>query len=322
MSEGSRQECAASSTGPCDKTDHGCSDELRGDERLTSNAHRRMSLYPSGNYEVPTVVAMPHSTSLDHLASGPLFGGEQPPAAKFDTLPSDGTRLQQIGERKLPEREDESVTPAPGRRKLWEFATNIHCSIIGTCLSTGELRHILIKLGHKEAATASEHDLHASGVLIAGQRENGARLTHKALDRRHRVAINRFGKAKSTEEVRVSWKEAVQRGDIPGAYWAALSHPATTGALLRDIFADVHTLSHLVGAANRADIRRLRQLEDANDKLETKIGRQQLQLRDAVVSRNATIRDLRRALEERIVQDRDRAAQHSSDPGVWANLVA
>jgi len=136
------------------------------------------------------------------------------------------------------------------------------------------LRHILIKLGRKEAATASEHDLHASGVRVAGQRQDGAKVVHKALDRRHRVAINRFDNAKSADAVRALWKESTERGDIPGAYWAALSHPATNETLLREIFADVHMLSHLVGAANRADIRRLRQLEDANAELEATIRRQ------------------------------------------------
>ena len=86
---------------------------------------------------------------------------------------------------------------------------NLHCSIIGTCLSTAELRHILIKLGRQEAATASEHDLHASGVVIAGQRYEGAKLLHKALDRRHRVSINRFDKAKAAEEVRADRKSVV-----------------------------------------------------------------------------------------------------------------
>jgi len=195
-----------------------------------------------------------------------------------------------------------------GTAKIWGFATNLHCSIIGTCLSTAELRHILIKLGRQEAATASEHNLHASGVVIAGQRHDGAKLLHKALDRRHRVSINRFDRAKTAAEVRAAWKEAVQRGDIPGAYWAALSHPATNDVLLREIFADVHMLSHLVGAANRADIRRLRQLEDENAELDAKVGRQQQQLREAVVSREATIRELRHILEERITHDRDSTA--------------
>lgn len=236
----------------------------------------------------------------------------------------EGLTSQQPGERKISGRAEECIGAPPGRRKIWDFATHLHCSIIGTCLSTAELRHILIKVGRQGAATASEHDLHASGVLVASQRNEGAKLLHKALDRRHRVSINRFDKAKTAEAVRAAWKEAVQRGDIPGAYWAALSHPATNDVLLREIFADVHMLSHLVGAANRADIRRLRQLEDENAQLEGKVGRQQQQLRDAIVSRDATIRELRDALEERIMRDRNSTVQHSPEPDaeIWANLLA
>ena len=267
---------------------------------------------------------MPHSISLAQLSNGSLLSGPPPLVPKLDALRGDDF-LRQLGERKISGLTEESIaTAALGRRKIWDFATNLHCSIIGTCLTTAELRHILIKLGRREATTASEHDLHASGVVIAGQRHEGARLLHKALDRRHRVTINRFDKAKTTEEVRAAWKEAVQRGEIPGAYWAALSHPATNDTLLREVFAEVHMLSHLVGAANRADIRRLRQLEDENARLEAKVGRQQQQLRDAVVSRDATIRELRRTLEERIVHDRDSTAQCSSesDSAMWMNLVA
>jgi Uncharacterized protein conserved in bacteria (DUF2325) len=104
----------------------------------------------------------------------------------------------------------------------------------------------------------------------------------------------------------------------------SVSHPATKDVLLREIFADVHMLSHLVGAANRADIRRLRQLEDENEQLEAKVGRQQQQLRDVVVSRDATIRDLRCALEERIAHHRDSIALYpsESDSAIWVNLVA
>jgi hypothetical protein len=170
---------------------------------------------------VRRVVAMSHSDSLDRFSNGSLLSWPQPLAQKFDVLLGEGLTLRQLSERKISARAEESIGAPPGRRKIWDFATHLHCSIIGTCLSTTELRHILIKLGRQEAATASEHDLHASGVLVASQRNEGAKLLHKALDRRHRVSINRFDKAKTAEAVRAAWKEAVERGDIPGAYWAA-----------------------------------------------------------------------------------------------------
>jgi hypothetical protein len=206
------------------------------------------------------------------------------------------------------------------RRKIWEFDTNLHCSIIGTCLSNAELRHVLLKLSVNEATTATDHELHASGVLIAGKHTETAKQLHKALDRRHRVAINRFARAKSVSEVRALWREALQAGEIPGAYWAALTHPLTNDALVRELFSEVHMLSHLVGAANRADIRRLRQLEAENAGLLGKVERQQQQLRDAIVARDSTIRELSRALEARIDTEQDRPEAPSE--AAWNALAA
>ena len=214
--------------------------------------------------------------------------------------------------------------PSHGRRKLWEFDGTLHCSIVGTCLSNAELRHALGKLGLKETDTASEHDVHASGVLLAGKRHDGAKLLQKALDRRHRVAINQFAHAKSPNEVRGLWQEAVRRGEIPGAYWAALTHPATTNVLVREIFAEMHMLSHLVGAANRADIRQLRRLEAENAELQAKVQRQQQQLRDAIVARDATIRKLGWALEDSVAHNRYVELSEASAAGsaAWTQLAA
>jgi septal ring factor EnvC (AmiA/AmiB activator) len=91
----------------------------------------------------------------------------------------------------------------------------------------------------------------------------------------------------------------MKRGDIPGAYWAVLTHPATTNELVKKVFGEVHMLSHLVGAANRADIRRLRQLEDDNAALAATITRQQRQLRDGFMARDEAIRRLTDVLARR-----------------------
>ena len=204
---------------------------------------------------------------------------------------------------KLISQQLQSVTPPASRRtRIWELLRHLHCSIVGTCLSTGELRQILGKAGIVSDGT-SEHDLHGQGVLLAGQRDGAAKLLHKALDKRHRLAINQFEKTGTVDDVRALWREAVKRGDIPGAYWAALTHRATTDALVREVFGEVHMLSHLVGAANRADIRRLSALEAENAELQEKLRRQQEQLRDGITARDAKIRDLGALLARRIADN-------------------
>jgi hypothetical protein len=194
----------------------------------------------------------------------------------------------------------EDLLQGPRRRKIWDLSESLHCSIIGTCLSAGELRQLLVKLRTDGAETASDHDLHSKAVLCARSRDTAAKLLNKALDKRHRIALHQFAKAKSDEAVGALWSDALKRGDIPGAYWAALTHPATTDAMIRRVFGDVHMLSHLVGTANRADIRRLHQLEQEQTQLLAKVGRQQVQLREAIMARDAKLRELSQELSRRI----------------------
>ena len=102
-----------------------------------------------------------------------------------------------------------------------------------------------------------------------------------------------------------------------------MTHAATTDALVREVFSQVHMLSHLVGAANRADIRQLRQLEAEKAELDAKVARQQQQLRDAIVSRDATIRELHRLLEERLPRDDESGVGGLSDTDgkAWKTLA-
>src|SRR5215467_3837421 len=178
------------------------------------------------------------------------------------------------------------------RRRIWEISSSLHCSIVGTCLTTAELRQILIKVGLPGAEKETDHELHGRAVVLAGKRDLASKLLQKALDRRHRSTIAHFSKAGSAQEVRALWLDAVQRAEIPGGYWAVLTHPHSTEDLVRDVFGEVHMLSHLVGAANRADIRRLRDLEAENSALQAKVMRQQVHLREAIVTRDATIAKL------------------------------
>jgi len=200
-------------------------------------------------------------------------------------------------------RDDTAPEAGPSRRtKIWEFNTNLHCSMIGTCLSTSELRQIMKKLGLAPPGS-TDHELHGAAVTLAARHDSAAKLLNKALDNRHRLTINQFTKVDTEESLRGLWQEAVRRGEIPGAYWATLTHPAATPAILREAFGDVHMLSHLVGATNRADIRRLCQLEADKAALEARLGRQQQALHEAVVTRDARIQNLNQALAQKIATE-------------------
>jgi hypothetical protein len=226
----------------------------------------------------------------------------EPGAPKSPWAPSAGHSA--VASAVTPSRDVSARLSSPSKRRtqIWDLHPSLHCSIIGTCLSSGELRRLLVRLKVQGAEIADDHDLHILGVLLAGRAKAGAKHLHKALDRRHQPSLNQFAKAKDTAAVAALWEEALGRGDIPGAYWALLTHPAATDAMVKDVFGQVHMLSHLVGAANRADIRRLRQLEEDNAALTAKLERQQRQLRDGFTGRDETIRRLNDMLARAVGQ--------------------
>jgi hypothetical protein len=87
---------------------------------------------------------------------------------------------------------------ASRRARIWELNSHLHCSIIGTCLTAGELRRLLVRLKIAGIETADEHELHMLGVLLADRPDQGAKLLQKALDRRHEVTLHRFARPRTT----------------------------------------------------------------------------------------------------------------------------
>ncbi|WP_439615126.1 DUF2325 domain-containing protein [Shinella sp.] len=203
--------------------------------------------------------------------------------------------------------EDIAVKAGSQRLKTWDIPSTFHCSIVGTCLTTGELRQLLAKAGQEDARSATDHTLHGRGVRTAGQRDFAAKLLNKALDKRHEVSIKRIPLQADEQELRRIWRESFDRGDIAGPYWALMSHPASPPALIRDIFGEVHMLSHLVGSASRLDLARLTRLEKELEQEKDKGERQEKRLAVAADERVA-LRQRIRQLEERVVQAEATAA--------------
>src|SRR5262247_1940920 len=103
------------------------------------------------------------STRLPLILSTQIFGAPDNVATLRTLRPAAGASTDVFVERP-------AVAPAADTRRtrIWEISRNLHCSIVGTCLSNAELRHILVKLGVTGAEAASDHELHEKGVLIAG----------------------------------------------------------------------------------------------------------------------------------------------------------
>jgi hypothetical protein len=205
------------------------------------------------------------------------------------------------------------VPMAPARRaKLAELDANIHCSIVGTCLTTSELRKLIARYVPDVARKdAPDVEIHHTAVNLSTEGGRVAKELNKALDTRHALTIKKFRTADDARALKLLWQEAMAQGDVPGAYWALMTHPASTFDLRTVAFGDVHMLSHLVGASNRADIRRLAALEDETVRLKEQNASQQARIH-ALVTQQAATQDALQQLQ---------AAQHVAPPRVLDELV-
>ena len=183
------------------------------------------------------------------------------------------------------------------RRKIWEVTGGWHCSVVGTCLTLLDLRTLARKLSVKTKPDYSrDYQLHGFFAQEAGIYGKPGKLLNKLLDKRHAATIRKTRSLKCENKLRNFWNSALETGDIPGPYWAILSHPYATQKLSESMFADVHMLSHLVGSSNRADIRRLQELNEGNSELSAKILKQQRHHSQRINAKDVEITNLREKL--------------------------
>jgi hypothetical protein len=166
-------------------------------------------------------------------------------------------------------------------RNIWDHA-DYHCPIVGTCISTAELRKLAARLNLALPPGATDFELHGAFVTLVKRPERPARVVQKFLDRKFKRQLRRFAKVKNDDEAWALWTEMADAGDIPGAFWAIMRMSVPSAALLAQVYGEVHMLSHLVGASTRADLRRLAEAEARAAKFEAMLVERRNTLREAV----------------------------------------
>ena len=168
----------------------------------------------------------------------------------------------------LPDTSTAEIEPArskrPARRlKLWELAEKLHCPVIGTCLDLSDLQRIARKSGY-EGRVDDAYQLHVEAVSLSCTRNVASEAMQHQLERRHALAVRQFQACKDDASVHALWKAQRDNGVIAGAVWAALTHRHASEATQQAVYADLHMLSHQVGAGQIADVRALHQLREEN----------------------------------------------------------
>lgn len=182
------------------------------------------------------------------------------------------------------------------RLKLWEIDPRLHCSVIGTCLRLPDMRQLCTRAGISIERAMSDYELHHAFVQAAASPAPLARQVQKLLDRRFRSVLARFAGTRDRDVLRRLWNESLEAGEVAGAYWAILTHPAVETALVDQVAGEVHMLSHIAGAGRHADRRRLDSLERDNARLGALVGQLRQTLHRRSERKNRELVALREAL--------------------------
>jgi len=160
------------------------------------------------------------------------------------------------------------------RRRIWELSRNCHCPLIGVALPLGTLRKLVEKVTGGELMH-DDYEVHVGAVNDCTSRNRLAEAVQKELERRYAQVIFRFRNAKTAAQVAELWEAAVAAGDVAGAFWAGLSHPACVPALEEKMCRDIHMVQHQAGACARADIGKYNALLGDKARLEGELARLQ-----------------------------------------------
>jgi hypothetical protein len=191
----------------------------------------------------------------------------------------------------------DTVETEPRRRiALWEQADSVHCSIVGTCASVGDLRRIARRVGIDVAADTPDHDVHGRFVRLSTTDNAFSRAFQKLLDARYEGALRRIARIRDAEGLADLWDDMCDRGQVAPAYWAFMSHGHVPNDLRVRVFGEVHMWSHLAGASFRRKTVEAAELRDRIRESEERARRAEAGLHEALAARDREIAELRRRL--------------------------
>jgi hypothetical protein len=213
-----------------------------------------------------------------------------------------------------------SEAPPSGsrRRRIWELGQASHCPLVGVALPLNALRRLVERVAGGRLLH-DDYDIHVGAVSECALRNPLSEALQKELERRYATDVLRFRSARTTQEVGALWAHAVAAGDVPGAFWAGLTHARCTPELEQQMCRDIHMVQHQAGACARADLDKYHALVADNARLARELARAQarcqalqqekseqagrheqqlMQARALVLARDTDIHGLRTALAE------------------------
>ncbi|NCT81518.1 MAG: DUF2325 domain-containing protein [Comamonadaceae bacterium] len=207
-----------------------------------------------------------------------------------------------------------TTTTGSRRRRLWELGSHAHCPVIGVCVPLERVRQLakkLLVLQGKEGDW-DDYTLHCSLVTAAARRNAVAEALQKDLEQRFTLDLRSAAQARCRDDLMAWWRARAAQGEgIAGALWATLTHARCDEWLEMRVLGQVHMLQHQLGAAQRVDLARHREL----------VAEHQALARDyAEVQRRVTAWSADRAREQQ-AWERERLQQRALQIGLQTRLA-
>lgn len=193
------------------------------------------------------------------------------------------------------------------RYKLWDLPGMLFCPVIGTCLEVDELRQLARRSGRDDVARGSDYEVHVTFVGACSQRNSLSLAAQKTLERKHAAQIRLSQKARDPQQLQQFWENALAEGQVPGGFWATLTHPQCDENLRTLVWQEVHMLSHQIGAGQRADLRALAETRASLAQIQAEHERQMQRLRSMLAERDKRIAALEN--EQVAYQQREKGLQ-------------
>lgn len=169
-----------------------------------------------------------------------------------------------------------SEAPQQGsrRRRVWELSQASHCPLVGVTLPLNALRRLVERVTGGRLLH-DDYDIHVGAVSECALRNPLSEALQKELERRYSADVARFRAARSAQEVAGLWAQAVAAGNVPGAFWAGLTHARCTPELEQRMCRDIHMAQHQAGACVRADMDKVKALLADHARLVRELARTQ-----------------------------------------------
>ncbi|RZL49213.1 MAG: DUF2325 domain-containing protein [Variovorax sp.] len=152
-----------------------------------------------------------------------------------------------------------SVPAGSRRRRLWELGSHAHCPVVGVCVPLARVRMLASKLLALQG-DEDDYTLHCSLVTAAAARSALSETLQKDLEQRFRLDVRAAAQLKCRDSLMAWWRSRATQGDVAGALWATLTHARCDEWLEMRVLGQVHMLQHQLGAAQRMDVVRHREL--------------------------------------------------------------